>query len=271
MDRLPCVISEECDNRIKAFIRERLDIDMEHPLGKGVFNIARKYAIVVRYPLVDEEENDAFMLRDIPSFQGDQKFIFVNTSKTTEKQVFATAHELGHVLGIYNELGIKEYDEERIVNRFAADLLMPDKAFRSREKEEIAKRKRNEEISFMEFMNVVVEAMNYYCTTFDAVVIRFYELGILSEESAEYLVSEESKEVVSVILEQIINEKGYDNLLSVTKSKSIDGLDELLESIEEKGELPPKAVRLKEKYKVITNKDGLKTKKELIRLQEDFT
>ena len=269
MNKLPQDISEKSEKIIKDFISKRLDIETEHPLGEDVFVIARKYAVIVKYPL-DEEGNDAFLLSDVPSKQGPQKFIFINTSKTMEKQVFATAHELGHILKVYDGIEDDAIDEERIVNRFAADLLMPENLFIPREKEKLIEKKNNNEISFVDFINIVAEAMNYFFTTFDAVVIRFYELGMISEESATYLISDDLKENVNKILEQIINEKDYKTLMSVTKTKSIDGLEGLLESIEDRGELPPKAVRLKDKYKVITKKDERDNDNDLIKLQENF-
>ena len=57
--------------------------------------------------------------------------MYINTAKTIAEQVFAAAHELGHVWGVATQVwelagehGVLESKiEERIINRFAAELL----------------------------------------------------------------------------------------------------------------------------------------------------
>ena len=61
--------------------------------------------------------------------------MYINTARTVAEQVFAAAHELGHVWGVaaqvWEQAGeqgeVESKNEERIINRFAAELLMPTK------------------------------------------------------------------------------------------------------------------------------------------------
>lgn len=56
----------------------------------------------------------------------------INTNNTIEKQVYIAAHELGHVWKIDEKVLAKcdgNIDSEAIINRFAAELLMPAELF----------------------------------------------------------------------------------------------------------------------------------------------
>ena len=62
-------------------------------------------------------------------------FVYINTAQTIEKQVFTAAHELGHIWGIDELISsssttMSSFDgKEKITNRFAAELLMPEQIF----------------------------------------------------------------------------------------------------------------------------------------------
>ena len=66
-----------------------------------------------------------------------QKFVYLNTAKPLEKQIFAAGHELGHLWNvadiIWNAQLEKQFprkeNEEAAMNRFSAELLMPEKTF----------------------------------------------------------------------------------------------------------------------------------------------
>ena len=115
-----------------------------------VLQVLNRYCTVIYYPL-DGERNNGFHISDIPDIKGKkQHFVFINTAQSIEKQVFTAAHELCHVWNIekrvIEKLGI-DIDklnnqgfnsmEERIANRFAAELLMPEAEFRAQFEHEI--------------------------------------------------------------------------------------------------------------------------------------
>ena len=62
-----------------------------------------------------------------------EQFVFINTSKAVQEQTWTAAHELGHVWKVdsyvKNELNQPELDSEDLVNRFAAELLLPTDIF----------------------------------------------------------------------------------------------------------------------------------------------
>lgn len=97
-----------------------------------IFNILGKLCIVLRYPLDDDEDaNGLHVKRHI---NGEiRHFVFINTNSTLEKQIYTAAHELGHIWDIDKkviaETGECDYDSETIINRFAAELLMPERHF----------------------------------------------------------------------------------------------------------------------------------------------
>ena len=137
MSNMPPKISPVAVKLIVDFIKENSEYlynGHTPPFGKGIFNIIEKKAIVFYYPIMDvKEKNDAFLLSKVPLKNGEIKdVIFINTYQTFEKQVFAAAHELGHLLnvpGYVNEQVEKKENEELIVNRFAAEYLMPKQPF----------------------------------------------------------------------------------------------------------------------------------------------
>jgi len=84
------------------------------------FSILEKTAIVVFYPL--DDENDGFHIqRTLKGKSAD--FVYINTSKAIEKQIFTAAHELGHRLGVESYISefCKNFDvlkyRENVVNR----------------------------------------------------------------------------------------------------------------------------------------------------------
>lgn len=101
-----------------------------------IFGILEKHCTVVYYPIENEISCGFHTKRFVKNKLED--FVYINTAKTIAEQVFAAAHELGHVWGVATQVwelsgehGVLESTiEERIINRFAAELLMPTKEFR---------------------------------------------------------------------------------------------------------------------------------------------
>lgn len=112
-------------------------------LREDIFNILDHYCTVVYFPLPDDEENDGFhvtMPVDYKLSEESEHFVFLNTSKTIEKQIFVAAHELGHIWVSEDLIWTDTLERilpknpenlDIIMNRFAAELLMPSKHFRN--------------------------------------------------------------------------------------------------------------------------------------------
>ena len=252
MNQLPDLLPEQVVDEIKTFISNNINIK-ERPLKEGVFNVLREYAVLVFYPLEEQEENDAFLLKNMP-WTGEKKhFVFINSSKTKEKQVFAAAHELGHILNLIDNVSVDRKNEELVVNRMAAYLLMPEDLFYIHIRKNGIKIKLTKE----KFLEIVVATMNDFSCTFEAVVLRFYELGLLGNDYTQAFIARKAIENQDEYIRRIMVEKKYEELLVVTKEKSIDGLENLIDLLSKKNKLTPKALRLKNKYAAMVGENKL--------------
>lgn len=248
MSNMPVLLPENIVRQITDFISSKadflgLDLSSNVPLGTKVFDILGKQCTVVYFPIEQiDEENDAFLLTDIPMRSGElRNIVFINTFQTSEKQVFAAAHELGHLLNINAVIktpdGVDDEEfNERLVNRFAAELLMPKIQFCDFIINTFNKFDQ-EKFSFRSLLELVVETMNYFSVPYNSVVIRLVELKIITEPQGRLLVDGTEElpiNVLKTIVKTIISESDYENLQSRNMKKEIAGLSDLLEKAEQK-------------------------------------
>ena len=242
------LLNEQFVEVIKEIIKnkrdeESLKVDFPNPvLRQDVLSLLDNNCTVIYYPL-EQEVNNGFHT-DIPGLNGVlEHFVFINTAQTIEKQVFTAAHELGHAWNVDEEVsricGLT-FDgdlSERIINRFAAELLMPDDYFASLANRELNKHSldnNNKTIEINEFLIVVANLMNYFYAPAKAIVFRFAELGIISCANAA-LVHKEIENDASILaqrLRDIIRENNWTQFLEPTNKKWIEGLPDLLDRAE---------------------------------------
>jgi len=105
-------------------------------LRDDVMSILEKNSMVIYYPLEETEKNNGFLVRGLSLYGVSEEcnFVFINTAKPTEKQAFAAAHELGHIWGLSdyfakNDIELDLETEELVMNRFAAELMVPEGRF----------------------------------------------------------------------------------------------------------------------------------------------
>lgn len=164
--------------------------------------------------------------------------MFINTANTRERQAFSVAHELGHIWEVDKK--IKEripnlvFDSEDVINRFAAELLMPEGTF---QREAIKKldelsieENGNRSIRVVDFIKIIVYLMNYFFAPFKAVVLRLDEVGIGDKATTDLLLKYKDSEYVK----SIIVEEQYTRLGIKTNIKSVSNLAEKINEIEEK-------------------------------------
>lgn len=225
-------IIEEIKN-IVEIVRERNEI-VNPVIRDDVFMLLQAcQCTVLYYPLDGEQEDgcDGFHLEK--PVNGEMKqFVFINTENTRERQAFSAAHELGHIWNvdklIKEKFPNKEIDHqmsEDIINRFAAELLMPEEHFQKQINAYLAKIDYNgKSVKLTELIDMTVYLMNYFFVPYKAVIIRFEELNRLKEEyESEILAYKDSK-----IVESIIQTKQYTRLNVISRHKSLDNLQELL-------------------------------------------
>lgn len=109
----------------------------DEPVRDNIFKILRDKGVVIFYPMEEEEDLDGFHVDR--TVNGEKTaFVYINTAKYFDKCIFCAAHELGHICEIEkiieSDIGetVPGDQVDDIMNRFAAELLMPEKMFISR-------------------------------------------------------------------------------------------------------------------------------------------
>lgn len=223
---------------------------------EDIFQILDDYCTVVFFPLDKEEENDGFHITMPVGYKQDtdtEHFVFLNTENPIEKQVFAAAHELGHIWVREDQFWDDELEKtiprnqenlEAVMNRFAAELLMPEKLFRQSAVEHLKKYITKERtIFFTDTFRLIAGLMDEFCVPAQAVIGRLYETMILKKEACRRLLvgSEQGagpegyQELFESTLKMCIKEGGYTKLLKSTGKKGIKDFPEVLSKIEGKG------------------------------------
>ena len=218
---------------ISLFITQE-KIQSEYLLRDGVFSLLDQYCTVLYYPQ-EKEDNDGCHVRRLVN--GEVKnFVYINTYKSVEKQVFTAAHELGHILELDKYLKEKCPDytsdmEEMAMNKFAAFLLMPESLFNA----EIDKYAANYctpdgKITLDNLIKFSLQLMDFFFVPFKSVIIRLFEVGRLSNEDAVKIIKDQS--TLGKINDYITN-LGYKRLGIRSKKKSIKDFSELLDKAEQ--------------------------------------
>ncbi len=211
-----------------------------------IFSVLEQKCTVIYYPL--DDDNDGFHVEK-PINGEMMDFVYINTSKSYYKQVFAAAHEFGHILKVdevISKILDRDFDDElkeAIINRFASEIMMPESVFAKHlitkllqfDNEKVTKNEKGASVELGEenTVRLIANLMLKFSLPYDAIVIRMFELGYLCLENAESLL--ESKFDLTEKVEQCIKEGGGSNFDSFHDRKFIAGLAELLNDIEEKG------------------------------------
>ncbi len=163
-------------------------------IKEDIFNILQIKSRTIYYPIKDDDIC-GFVYRF-------KKFIFtyINTNIPREKQVFAAAHELYHILYSNdmmqelvnddvleeNELSKKIKKEDLKANRFAAEILVPEDIIRN----EIAIRKiEKNKLGIKE----IVQLMDIFLVPYKTIVRRLYEIEYINIERCYELLNEEDR------------------------------------------------------------------------------
>ncbi len=203
-----------------------------------VFSVLDSHCIILYYPLPEDDINGYHinrMINDKP-----QEFVFINTANTTEKQVFAAAHELGHVLKVDEKI-IKEFDlnssteiSEKIINRFAAELLMPEKIFVDKADNILKTLNVKDKISIGNMVYLIVCLMNEFLVEFEAIVRRFNELKKISDASRDLLLKLKNIPDFYDEITSLAKASNFTRLFIKSNNRSIKNLKELVDKANEK-------------------------------------
>lgn len=266
------VLPREVGEEIAKYIEKKWEeekLSKRYPnriLRKDVLEILDIYCTVVYFPI--EDRNNGFHLTGIPDQNGkDEHIVFINTQQTMEKQVFTAAHELGHVWEIDKYVARKcglslteDDNSERIINRFAAELLMPMEEFQRIFNTLFLEYKSEDDtITIINLLKLVASLMNNFLAPMKAVFMRLVEIEEIPEDVISFLLARTGtakdgnmETIVSTAIQRIIAENGYTELQKGSGRRWIEGLPELLEKAEEKGTVS------QEKIEALREKFGLK-------------
>ena len=190
---------------ISSFIKLKKDAVFSERAGllrDDVFSVLEKQCNVLYYPLPCDEENDGFHIQKVVNGKI-ENFVFINTYKVVEKQIFTAAHELGHILKLaeYLKEHCNDYSdelEENAMNQFAAQILMPKNIFINNAKNHFAG---NDKFTVPDFLRIVVSLMNDFFVPYKAVIWRLCELEFLSYRVGNNLFDSGKEKIPSYISE----------------------------------------------------------------------
>lgn len=243
-------LTEEQVDLIRKMIAEQFDgnnLKESFPnplLREDVLALLNQYCTVVYFPL-NGEPNNGFHIKVPDKFGKEHHFVYINTAQTIEKQAFTAAHELGHIWKVdqfvAEKCGMDLSDElgEQIINRFAAELLIPKELFQTLYTCEYKKRQTEDgRITVRDMLDLIVVLMDQFFAPSKAIIFRCWELGYIKQEARELLLGDTSylsKSTIESVVREMIRAKGYVQFETPTLKKSIGGLAELLNRAEVSG------------------------------------
>lgn len=206
-----------------------------------IFGILEDNCTVIYYPL-ENEKNRGFHIKRIVKNELED-FVYINTAKPIAEQIFAAAHELGHIFEVSMKVwdlmkysgAPTEKDEEDITNRFAAELLMPTEVFKEFflvHMEELGIS--NGKVKVDDLVRVMVMQMNAFMVPYEAVRRRLVEIGLMQQSAADFLESKE-KEILHLV--DLLTKYQNSYLEKGTGRKTISGIRELIEEAETRGNI----------------------------------
>lgn len=215
-----------------------------------VFAILKAECVVLYYALEDNRIEGCHVIKPL---NGEFKqFVFINTTKAIQEQTWTAAHELGHVWKVdsYVKEKLNQYslDSEQLVNRFAAELLLPTDIFK---KELIDKLKeydyKGPKMSEEMMVRLVTYLMNYFCTPYKAIIRRFIELGYVEENSETQFLTGFEKQID--LYKRLIVENQYTRLETVNRAYSMGSMEQDICMLEENEIYSDKKVdRLRQRF-----------------------
>lgn len=157
---------------------ERINYHDNKPVGENIFELLEKKSIVLYYPLLNEKSNGMHIDRHENGVN--KHYVYINTGKPYYDQIFTAAHELGHIINISDLVNEQVPDcnemEENIVDRFAAEILMPRDMFLAQWKFFAKDIKKDNKIKVVDFLHSATKQMIFFKVSFASVLLRLAEL-----------------------------------------------------------------------------------------------
>lgn len=236
-----------------------------------VFEILESHCKVIYYPLKDEDINGFHVTRTLCGQSC--HFVYINTWNTRERQVFAAAHELGHIWDAYSKVktrfseideyakeaskedGEEEAPEEFVSNKFAAQLLMPYDQFTDAVNDALQELDYNgRSISKVNLLRLIASLMDTFLVDYKAVTKRLKEIGRLRPEVFAIVKKYERDPDFGDTFGSILKEGGHKRLNQRTEdNRNISNLTDYIRKAEKSGcDLYSTIATLKEEFKIKT-------------------
>lgn len=235
ISRLPGNVKKKIENFIEC---KDLIKELVHPVRDFIFEILDKSCKVLYFPIEDDIDG-CHVLRYIHG-RNATNFVYINTNKAIEKQVFTAAHELGHILDL-NKYLIEEcpseYNlsmEEEAVNYFSACLLMPENLFNKKLIEFVNLLENKNDSDFNNMVRFLLSFMDYFFVPLKSVIMRLHETNHLSEKLAKKLLD---NELLYNKINSYIQNFGFKRLGIKSQKKGFANLAELIDNVEKKESL----------------------------------
>ncbi len=225
-------------------IRKKYGLSAETPICDYIFFILKNECILVEWPEEKQLDLDGFSTEKVVNGCL-ETIVYINSAKNKEKQNFCAAHELGHRHKLERQLRDAFPDDiflpltiESVMNRFAAELMMPSKDFEVRSRKLYKRclgRQNDKEVIFVKkLMEAIVELMDFYYVPYRAVVIRLQETNIITKEVGRVLQDYEKTLRGENVINAIITERGITRLRipdrKVQYSKRLDNINNILKN-----------------------------------------
>ncbi len=245
---------EKVIQNIVAEIKEKCIIK-NTAIRDDIFGILEGQCTVVYYPIQDHK-NRGFHIKKIVHDELED-FVYINTAKPVAEQIFAAAHELGHIFKVsdrvWKELGRpgepEEQEEEEITNLFAAELLMPYKDFRRNFFAHMKEFQiRSGKVRVDEAVRLMVCQMSDFLVPYEAVRRRLVETKIMNQESADHLRAQ--NEEIDMLVKAFLGDQNT-YLGNGTGVRTISGMRSLLEKAEKNPTIEPYLIqKIKKDFEV---------------------
>lgn len=220
---------------IKEFInlqRKKKEI-VNEIIREDVFDILGEECTVLYYALDDSKVEGCHVIKPVNDTM--KQFVFINTTKAVQEQTWTAAHELGHVWKVdsYVKEMLDRYDldSEDLVNRFAAELLLPESIFNIEVQNKLIEYNyRGSQMPAEMMVRLVTYLMNYFCTPYKAIIRRFIELEYIKESAEKQFLEGFEKE--HDLYKRLIAENQYTRLETVNRAYSMGSIEQDINSLE---------------------------------------
>ena len=219
-------------------------------IREDVFDILAAECTVLYYALEDNGVEGCHVIKPVNGRM--EQFVFINTTKAVQEQTWTAAHELGHVWKVDSyvkeKLNQHDLDSEDLVNRFAAELLLPESIFKIEVANKLIEYNyRGSQMPEEMMVRLVTYLMNYFCTPYKAIIRRFIELDYIEEKAEQQFLKGFEDEID--LYKRLIVENQYTRLEKVNKVYSMGSMEKDINLLEENEVYSDKKVaRLREMF-----------------------